>query len=148
MTAFTATFSAAVRCFGGAATDKWADYNWNAFKWAQGTNTLPFRFTHQLVSPSISAAQTADFRLTKLVGPESQVSTAAVGVRVVVMLNGQTIGGSVQMAHEYLQDPEGYYHVFPEQVTDLTLRSTPTWTAVTSSTVTWTTSVAGSTTWS
>ncbi len=50
--------------------------------------------------------------------------------------------------HGYVQDPSGYFRVFPEGVTDLTLRSTPTWAQAASTAAAWSTAVAGTTVWS
>ncbi len=149
VTAYSMTMSAAVVTFGGAPTDKWAAYNWNAFKWGQGTATIPF---------SLRAAVNANL---------SVASTAAVNWRFVHLLSGETIlpaGATVNfryrigmsstvtptdiLEHAYIQDSNDYFRVFPEDVTDLTLRSNPTWTRASSAAVSWSTAIAASTVWS
>lgn len=149
MTAFSITMSCAIRTFGGAPANTWLSYNWNAFKWGEGTATIPknvrmavnttnlsagstaavnYRFVHQVVAGPVGSADSVFFRYYRVLA-ESFAQTGAV-------------------AHLYLQDPNNYFRVFPEQAIDLTTQSVPSWASISSTPVTWTTAVAGSTTWS
>ncbi len=48
----------------------------------------------------------------------------------------------------YVQDPNGYFHVFPENVTNVHNQSRPNWAVDSPQNATWSTAVAGSTPWS
>lgn len=149
MTAFTVTMSASVVMFGAAQTDKWGAYNWNAFKWGEGTAPLGKNVRMAVNTTNLSLASTAavNFRFVHLLAGETLTSTAAVNFRFGRLIS-ETITPSGTVQHLYVQDHNNFYRVFPEQVTDLTLRSTPTWTAGSASAVTWTTAAAATTTWS
>lgn len=137
-----------VQCLGPEPDDNWGAYNWNAFVWGAGTATVPKVVVKGLPGQSVSSSDTRDYRLTRLLAGQSIGSADARTLNLTRLLPVQSIGSADQLEHEYLQDPNGYYHVFPEGVTDATLSTTPTWSSATSTPVTWTTQAAGPTTWS
>lgn len=149
MTAFSVTMSASVVMFGGAPTDKWGDYNWNAFKWGEGTATIPKNVRMLVNTTNLSVASTAavNFRFVFQVAGGTVTPADSVNFRYYRVV-AETLQTSGSVQHLYVQDPNGFFRVFPEQVTDLTLRSTPAWTGASSSAVSWTTGAAGTTTWS
>jgi len=148
VTAFTKTFSAAVRCFGASPPDAWHSYNWSAFNWGYGTAPVPKNVVHQLVSPTVASTQVVDFRFVHLLPSQPAGSTAAIGVRVVTLLNGQQVGSADGLEHGYVQDPNGYYRVFPEDVTDVAQSSSPVWAAAAAAGTGWTPQAVTSTVWS
>ncbi len=149
MTAYSMTMSSAVRCFGGAPTDKWAAYNWNAFKWGQGTATITqtVRMAVNQTNLSVASTQAVDFRLVKLLTAQTMPMADAISKYVYRTLS-ETFLSSSAVRHLYIQDRNNFFRVYPEQVTDLTLRTTPSWSHGPSVPVAWATAAAGNTTWS
>lgn len=127
MADFTITISNAVRTFGPAPSDKWAEYNWNAFLWGEGTNGLSTR-TLKLISESV----TTDTTVSK-----SQQHVIS-----------NSISPTADMGSETLYDTNGYYHVYPNDTTELEDRDYPTWAQGSGGVTTWTRQAASSTTWS
>lgn len=150
MTAYSMTMSAAIVTFGGAPTDKWAAYNWNAFKWGDGTNTIPKTIRMAVDPTNLSVASTAaiNWRFVHLLAGETILPAGAtVNFQHRIGLS-ETLTSSDILEHAYIQDPNNYFRVFPEAVTDLTLRSNPTWTQAASAAAAWSTATAGTTVWS
>lgn len=127
MADLTKTITNSLNIFGGSPSSKWAAWNWNAFKWGDGTADLAVDVTH-LISESVA--------------PDS-----AILQNDVVHLISESLASTSEMISETLTDGSGWYYVFPSDVTNhenqslasYTVGSTPsnTWTAASASTTTW-----------
>lgn len=150
MTAYSMTMSATLNTFGGAPTDKWGAYSWSVFKWGEGTNTIPKTIVMGVSPTNLSVGSTAavNWRWVHLLAAETLTPTGATVNFQYSRSVTDSLSLSNSLEHGYIQDSNNYFHVFPEGVTDLVSRSTPTWAQGGASAVTWTTGVAGSTTWS
>ena len=150
MTVYSMTMSSTVRTFGGAPTDKWAAYNWNAFKWGEGTDTIGRTIRQQVntAALTVTPTSTANWRFVFLLTSQSVSLSDAFGYDYRIGVGGGTFTVTDLFEHGYVQDPNDYFRVFPEGVTDLTLRSTPTWAQAASSAAAWSTATVGTTTWS
>lgn len=144
------TMSSTIRTFGGAPTDKWADYNWNAFKWGEGTDTIGRTIVQEVATAALAVtpAATANWRFVHLLSPAESVSLADTFGFNFRIACSNTVTPTNALEHAYVQDPNDYFRVFPEGVTDLTLRSTPTWVEGASTAAAWSTATAGTTVWS
>ncbi len=127
MTNFSKTLSVSIRCFGGARTPLWGEYNWNAFTWGRGFDVIasPMHVLGNSITPSEALANK---RAGKLVGDSiSPTSDATV---------------------EYLGDGNGYLYVFPSDETNAGHRDIPTYTSAAIGTAAYTSIAVASTTWS
>lgn len=143
------TMSSTLRTFGGAPTDKWGSYNWNAFKWGEGTTTIT-QTVRMLVNPtnlSVASTQAVNYRFNKLLTGQTITPSDHINFFYSIGLS-ETLASSDGAVHLYVQDPNGYFRVFHEGVTDLLDRTEADWDPVGSGTVTWSTAIASPTVWS
>lgn len=147
MTAHSKTITNSIRAFGGSPPSLWNAYNWNGFKWAEGTVKVPFRFTHLVPVEPLAPTSARYFRLTKMLGAETITLGSSVNFYLSKLISN-TLSPSSDMVHAYLYDSEGYYHNFPGGTTDAEARVSPSWAGGTSTTPTWTLGTASSTVWS
>lgn len=127
MADFIITISESLRVFGPAPTNKWAEYNWNAFKWGEGTNPVALG-----ISVGIS---------------ETETLTDSFGVNTSVSLS-ETVTASDDLDALQLRDTQGYDYVFVSSTINAADRSTTTYTRQSTSTPTWTSSTVSATSWS
>jgi hypothetical protein len=127
MAEFSFTISERMNVFGGAPTSKWAAYNWNAFKWGEGTAQLElglFLATH-----------------------ESQSSLEALSVQPTMGIS-ETISAAESLPSLSVRDMAGYYHVFPDRTTEVTGLDLPTWTSGAASAASWVSVALNAPSWS
>lgn len=127
MTTYSMTISNGLNCFGIAPSNKWGDWNWGAFLWGEGTQDLPIDFMKVLDN-----SQASDTEVSKI--PYHLIS------------NDLTATGD--RSAEYVQDAQGYFHVYSDRTTDVEQADTPTWASGTVTAPTYTSQAVGSTTWS
>lgn len=76
MANLTITVSNRINVFGGAPSDKWGQYNWNAFIWGDGTNDL-VTDTNKLITNSLAPSSAVFKEPNKLIAnslvPDSAV---------------------------------------------------------------------------
>jgi hypothetical protein len=125
--AYNITISNSLNLFGPAPSDKWNQYNWNAFLWGEGTNDLV-----ELVFKVISESITPDTTVTKI------------PLRIIE----NSISPTSDMGFERLRDSNGYYHVFPDRTTEGEDRDFATWTQGSPSAASWATAADAATVWS
>lgn len=146
MTAYSKTIVNTVGVWGLAPPSQWGAFNWGAFKWGEGTNDFAVS-VQKLVSNSLSPpSAVAKSTVKALTGGLTTDSTVAKGFSIQLAAN--TIGVSIDMSDERLQDSEGYYHVFPDRTTSGEARAFTSWTDAADVSVSWATSTVTSTTWS
>ena len=127
MADYTITISESLNVFGPAPSDKWSEYNWNAFKWGEGTNIVLLGVGAVLSdTPTLSDAFSAltDVSLSDSITPSDAVT------------------------NETLTDSNGYTYVFTGNTTNAVNRASTTYTQQTSTAPVWTSGTGASTTWS
>ena len=129
MAAFTITVTNRLNLFGPAGTDLWNAYNWNAFKWGEGTKDLTTT-TRKVVTNTLTP--------TDLFSEQTYFAIAI----------ANAFSPASDMSAGYLRDRSGYYHVFPGSVTNSDDRVDSSWAADTAGGSTWTQQTASSTSWS
>lgn len=129
MADYNVTISETLRLFGVQPSDKWAEYNWSAFLWGEGTNKV-------LASALsvVSESQTFTDDLTTAAEFNRQVDEAL------------TLSGAP--SSEVLRDGNGYVYVFPSAASDGEDRDPVDWASGTTAPGTWSSQAAASTTWS
>lgn len=127
MTVFTKTITNSLNLFGPAPSDKWQAYNWNAFKWGEGTAPMVKNPRKVLV-----ASITLTDAFTK-----SQIRTIS-----------NSLAPTTEITLENLTDGAGYYHLFPGGVTDGLDRVATSWGSGSTSGPSWVASSTTATTWS
>lgn len=118
-----------VRCFAGAPASLWNAYNWGAFLWGEGTADMLHLF-EKIISEGVTSADAISQKT------------------VYVVLPTQNLSVGIDVAQESLQDPAGYYRVFPDRVTDAEDRSFTSWTSAAAGAGSWSTAAATTTSWS
>lgn len=141
------TISNSVRAFGGGPSSLWQSYNWNAFKWGEGTVKVPMAFVHLVSLGTLGMASTRGFQLTKLVAIDPMTLDSARGIDFTKGISN-SLGLDSDSSDQFLFDSEGYFHVFPGNTTDANERVNPTWAAGAANSTTWTSSSVTATTWS
>jgi hypothetical protein len=149
MANYNITISNSLNTFGLAPSDKWNDWNWNAFKWGEGTEDLQV-FINLIVNTS-ALAPTSDmyFRFMHMLDIGSTALTSAIDAYLytgISISNSLSITGD--MLSETLMDSAGYNYVFSGQTTNAEDRFSPTYASQTANTTTWASAAASSTTWS
>lgn len=129
MANLTITITNSIRCFGPAPSDKWNAYNWNAFKYGEGTVDLAVN-----VGKFLSNSITTDNALTIVTNINKVITN--------------TIAMTSENASEGLKDSDGFSYVFVSNTTNGESRSFSTWASGTANAPTWASGTAGSTTWS
>lgn len=130
MADFTQTISVGINCFGVAPSSKWLAWNWNEFRWGEGTVDLETRTVKFLAVGSITPSDALSQR--------SFSKAISVG----------TISLSEDLSSEGLRDGSGYLYVFPDRTSEGESRTYVTWTEGTDASSTWSAASAASTTWS
>jgi hypothetical protein len=124
----TQTVSESLRFFGVAPSNKWNEYNWNAFLWGEGTNKVPVDVQALLNSDTITFT---DFEF---------------------LVQAKVIGESLSLAadpsSEFLTDGSGYTYVFPSDATDGEARDPVSWASAATGSGSWTSQAAATTSWS
>ncbi len=149
MTAYSITVSNSLRTFGGGPSDKWAERNWNAFLWGEGTNDLPQNVRHLLAtSPLVPTSAMPGFAVVHRLTVQSIAPDTAISFRY-----ARAIANSLQLDSDVptleVQDPEGWLRGFsPPGTPNASDRTTTPWAGASSAAVSWTTAPAGTTTWS
>lgn len=128
MADFTITIANSLRFFGGSPSSKWAEYDWNAFKWGEGTNT------------TILAVNKA---IDNTLGLDSAISEFSNDKMILESLSFDS-----DMTDEELTDGSGYSYVFPSDVTNAEDRATASYTSGSVAGTSWAAASAGSTPWS
>jgi hypothetical protein len=128
MSDFTKTISNSMNLFGGSPSSLWSSWNWNAFKWGEGTSDLPVDVVH-LISESLT--------------PDSAITSLEI---TFMLSNSLSIDSS--NASEYLTDGSGYNYVFPSNVTNHENQAIASYTVGSPAGSSWSPSGSGSTTWS
>lgn len=141
------TITNSVRAFGGGPSSLWNAYNWNAFKWGEGTTKIPMAFIHLVSLGNLSTDSARGFQLTKLVSIDPLTLDSTRGINLTKAITNDLAVDS-DSSDQYLFDSEGYYHVFPGNTTDANERVNSNWSARTGNATTWATSGVTATTWS
>lgn len=127
MADLTQTINESLNLFGGAPTNFWNSYNWNAFKWGEGTNT-------QIVDTDNLILESETLSDVMYLASEPYIE--------------ETISSTGDTSSRTLQDGSGYYYIFPSGVTNADNQSLASFVSGTTPSGTWTSASAGSTTWS
>jgi hypothetical protein len=129
MANYNVTVVESLRLFGVQPSDKWQEYNWNAFLWGEGTNAV-------LASASPVIAESQAF--------SDDLTTAAQFNRTV----DESLALSGAPSSEVLRDGNGYIYVFPSDATDGEDRDPVDWSSNATGSGAWSSQAAASTTWS
>lgn len=140
------TVTNSVRAFGGGPSSLWNAYNWNAFKWGDGTVKIPDRITKQ-ISNSLTPDSARYFRFVHLVAVDPLTVDSARFVRFKKLIANE-ISPTGDSTGQYVFDAAGYYHVQPGGTTNNNDRVDSTWAAATRTAPVWAAGTASSTTWS
>lgn len=125
----TKSVTNSVNLFGGSPASLWNQYNWNAFKWGEGTTTMIWHLEHRLSSETITLTDAlAALSVGKLISNEQALSS--------------------DMTALYHQDRAGYYYNYPDRVTNVDSAVTASYTQVAVTSQSWTTYTTGTTVWS
>lgn len=147
MADLTQTVTNSVNVFGGGGTSLWAAYNWNAFKWGEGTVPFVFQVTHLLaetLSPT-SARSAAD--ATHLV-QDSYSGLDSVIIREAGPTISESLAPTSDMTSETLQDAAGFFYVFDSNTTNHENQAIASFTSGSSPSGTWVSASASSSAWS
>lgn len=126
MANFNITINNQINTFGPAPTNKWNDYNWNAFTWGEGNQDLP---------------------VTEIKVIDNDLIFASHMSLTFTIVISNDLGISIDMLSERLYDAAGYLYLYPDNVTEAEDRFTPTYSELSASTTSWTTATGASTTW-
>lgn len=126
MANFTITISNSLNTFGPAPSDKWNQFNWNAFLWGEGTADLTVA-VDKLLTNSLGFSDTIGLQSGKLI------------------LN--TLSLTDALSSESLIDSRGYNYVFPGGTTNPVNRISTSYSAVSSAAGSWSAVSQTSTTW-
>ncbi len=127
MANFTKTISNSLNLFGGSPTSLWQAWNWNAFKWGEGTADLAVAAMH-VISESLS--------LDSLVYDRS-----------VVFVLSNTLSMDSDMNESYLTDGSGYSYLFPSDVTNHEDQSIASYVSGSRPSNSWSSGSVGASTW-
>lgn len=147
VTAYQITVTNTLRAFGNGPSSLWNAYNWNAFKWGEGTAKIPMVFRHLVTVDPIVMASARGFNFTHLVTVDPLVLGSGRGFNFSKQVSN-TLGVQTDITDQELTDPAGYHRVFPSDVTNADDRSIPSWTQGAGGSQSWSQSTASSTTWS
>lgn len=128
MAAYSITIANSLRVWGPAESDKWNDYNWNAFVWGEGTAG-----SVQTVGKVLSETATFTDSLSLVAGFYFSISN--------------TLLPTSDMGSEQVSSGD-YQRVYPSNTTEGESRISSTWSAGAAGSSTWTSGTATSTTWS
>jgi len=128
MADFSVTINNSINSWGPAPSNKWGAWNWNAFKWGEGTHDLTTE-TVKVSSETLSLSQSLSLAADFVISLANSVASA------------EDLGSEVLRSGSYS-------YVFPSNVTDGESRSFATWTSGSVASVTWTSGTATSTSWS
>ena len=120
------TVTNSVNLFGIAPSNKWNDYNWNAFLWGEGTADL--------------ITET-----TKVLG--NTITGDTVVIKEIDHVLGDTLTLTEDITHRYVLDG-AYYRVYTSDTTDIEGEDTVSWSSSTATAPTWASATAASTSWS
>lgn len=121
------TIENSIGVFGPAPSNKWGDYNWNAFTWGEGNEDLPVWVVTQYTANAIALSMAIYTRVTKFIG--------------------QTLTVAADMGSEVLKNGDWTYN-FTDRATDAEDRDTATWTGDPEESTTWTEDAEENTEWS
>ena len=149
MTAYSITVSNSLRTFGGGPSSKWAEYNWNAFKWGEGTNDFPQNIRHLLTtSPLVPTSAMPGFTVRHKLTAQTLVPDTGITYRYARAI-ANSLSPTSDVPTLEVQDPANWFKGFsPPGTANASDRTTVTWSGASSATVSWTTGTAGTTTWS
>ena len=148
MADFTQTITNTVRCFGQGPSSKWNEYNWNAFKWGEGTTDIKTDVRH-LISESISSSDGfAQKQIFHLLDMQTVTLDGMEVYRSYAFQVSESVGVVGDMSSEGLTDGSGYRYVFPDRTTEGESRSFASWTQMAGASTTWATATAATNTWS
>lgn len=143
------SISNSLNTFGPAPSDKWNDWNWNAFKWGEGTEDLQVFVNLIVNTSSLSPTSEMYFGFMHMLDIGSTALTSSVDP---YLYTGITIGNDLSvladMYSESLQDNRGYYYVFADRTTEAENRFNPTYTENDATNTTWASAAVSSTSWS
>lgn len=125
MADFTITIANDLNVFGQAPSSKWNVFAYGSFLWGEGTAEIVHgieKVLAETLSLADSVSKSADRTISETLSPTSETIS------------------------EYLIDTEGYYKVFPGQVTNADSRVSTSWAQATTTT-SWTSGTATSTSW-
>lgn len=128
MADFSKTISNSVNLFGGSPTSLWNAWNWNAFRWGEGTADLPVAVMH-LIGESLSL-------------------DSGIGKFDTAHLISESLSPDSAMDSEYLTDGSGYNYVFPSDVTNHQDQAIASYTVGSNPSNSWSSAAAGGTVWS
>lgn len=147
MTAFSKTVTNSLRTFGGGPSSLWHSYNWNAFKWGEGTATVPHQVRHLITTSFSPLSSMLGFRVVHLLTNQAFAPLSSVNFRFArVVVNALSTDSGVP--DQFVQDPNGYFKVFPEGVTNAHLQSVPSWAENDPASQPWASAATGTTVWS
>lgn len=129
MADYNVTVSETLALFGVQPTNKWSEYNWNAFLWGEGNNAV-------LASAELLISETQAI---------ADSETTATDFNRTVE---ETVSVSGSPSSEVLRDGNGYLYVFPNDATNGEDRDPVTWASSATAPGTWSSQAAASTTWS
>ncbi len=149
MTAYSITVANSIRTFGGGPSDKWAEKNWNAFLWGEGTNDIPQNVRHLLAtSPLVPTSAMPGFAVTHKLTTQTITPTTGITYRYARIIANSLLPTSDVPTLE-VQDPANWLRGFsPPGTPNASDRTTSPWSGAASAAVSWTTATAGSTIWS
>lgn len=129
MADLTITISESLNVFGPAPSNKWNEYNWNAFFYGEGNNAIAVSYeflNSETLTPSDAFTTVSDFEYSF----------------------SETLTPSEAVSGERLSDPDGYSYIFTGGTTNAASATVAPYTSGTFGTGTWTSSTVTTTTWS
>ncbi len=145
MTQFNATITERINVFGVGPSSKWNEYNWNAFKWGEGTNQIPTRiFANVAVIATITPS--APLGLGLAVAEAEALTGGSTVVPAAFVSESQSPTAGIE--HVNKLDETGDYYVFPDRTLDGEASSSATWTRGSATAPTWTSGTVSAISWS
>lgn len=127
MANLTKTITNSVNTFGGI-TDLWGSWNWNAFKWGEGTADLPVAVIHLITNTLTPTETIAGFQVEHLIS--------------------ESLAPGSEMTDEKLLDGSGYYYVFPSNTIEHEDAVVSTYSSGSAPSSSWSAGTGNTTSWS
>mgnify|MGYP003656205771 CR=1 FL=1 len=122
---------------------------WNAFTWGQ-ENWGNVRYLGTDVTHAVDTSLTLDssFNFSYIKPILESLDLVSEAAKYVTITLNNTLTFLIDMGSETLRDGNGWYYVFPDDITELEGRAFTTWTVNSGNSASWVASSSASTTWS
>ncbi len=147
------TISNSLYTWGVAPSNKWGEFNWNAFLWGEGANDLQVLTLHYIdvgsATPLSAMSISAYFFPTAIANSVTLDTSVTVTVAYVMSISiANTLEPTADMYSETLSDGSGWDYIFPNNTSNIDNKVTPTYTAASDPGTSWSSASGVTSTWS